>query len=63
MTMRWLTLPDWRDNGYRVIKGMKSTKRDDSGAALFNEHQVTRRRSYSTGILPGDNSDHANGDF
>lgn len=61
--MRWLTLPRWRENGYRVIKGMKSTKRDDNGAALFNEHQVTRRKSNWSGILPGDNGDHANGDF
>ncbi len=63
MTMRYRTFSDWQADGYRIIKGMKSAKRDEAGAPLFNEHQVTRRRSVGRSYFSGGNSDHGSGDW
>lgn len=36
----WNTYEDWKDLGYHVIKGSKSTRTDEEGNALFNSDQV-----------------------
>lgn len=40
-TTRYGTWDEWKELGYHVIKGEKSTKRYN-GAAVFSEHQVEK---------------------
>jgi hypothetical protein len=61
--MRWLTHAKWQEMGYRVIKGVKSSKRDEHGVALFCDHEVTIHRSAGRRYLAGGNSDHGSGDW
>ena len=42
--MPYRTFHEWRDNGYHVVAGGKSVKRNKAGVCLFSRKQVEKDR-------------------
>ncbi len=38
--MKYLTYNEWQDEGFQVMKGERSRKRNDQGETVFSEAQV-----------------------